>query len=361
MILSVDIDTSDTSDSLDWESMCLDELVNRLPVKTRSQEEEKAELSWLNASLLDYVVFNHFMDNEKICRAILNIALKTFKLKLGELNVVCERSIQGDSNIKDVVLDVVVEDDCHIFDFEMQGRIKLMPVERIRDYVNSLDKEQLKKGDAYTKLKKIFVIVISSQDPFGLGEPVYYVEKRAKSLKISKFKKDEFNIFDYVEKEFDLEYLKNNLPPIKNKILRTRKTKTNRKSVKYDDGIHLIFLNASAFDQIENDELRTFLAYIMGIHLTDCDFYHVINERFKRIKQVKELRLNYMTTYYRNYYTKLQNLQEGIEIGREEGIEIGIKKAILNMLENFTDEQISLAFNKDVQEIAQIRKQNSVK
>lgn len=370
--------------------MNLQELQAKLPPKIFNELREKSERDWKSVSLTHHIFFNNFMDNENMCHAIFKPILKNFNLNLKKLTVATEKSFEGKD--KGIRLDVVVEDEQNIINMEMQVKIKYMPPERIRYYLTSIDKDQLIKGQDYTELKNTFIIVVTPEDPFGLDEPVYIVDKNAKPFKIPKFEEGEFNLNDYTENDFDLEKAKKSYSnkEKQEKPIYTSSITEDKKTTKYDDGTYIIYLNASAYKKLENDELRAFLAYLMGEHLTEIDFFYVIHERVKKIRNNRKMEVSYMLSAIREYYRDLErrdNIIEEyrkelteeirdtiIEEYREEVEDTIIEKyrqkvtdenrkkevdMILNMIkDNLTDEIISNYTQIPIEEISKIREEH---
>ena len=95
-------------------------------------------------------------------------------------------------------MDIYVEDDENmVYDVEMQASKKRHLGRRFRFYQGSIDMNIIKKGRDFGKLKKSYIIFITTYDPFGRGWYIYPFDMLCKwdpSLSMntgSEFKLDE--------------------------------------------------------------------------------------------------------------------------------------------------------------------------
>ena len=79
--------------------------------------------------------------------------------------------------------------------------------------------EQLSKGKPYSSLKESWIVFFCTFDPFVLGLPVYVVEQVFKDTG----------------------------------------------GAKYDDGTHKVLYNCPAWDKCDDEQMRAFLKFIMGM------------------------------------------------------------------------------------------------
>lgn len=117
-------------------------------------------------TLADDFLFCKVMQNEKLCKELLEIILhvKIKRIVYTDTQKVLDNTIDE----KSVRMDVYVQDDKHtVYDIEMQtSDTKELP-KRSRYYHSCIDKSQISKGEKYNALRKTYVIFICTFDLFG--------------------------------------------------------------------------------------------------------------------------------------------------------------------------------------------------
>lgn len=348
------------SEEKSLDDMTLEELKQLVPAKELAEAEQLALEKWLNAPLSDNDVFINFCNNRNICRALVHILLKNFGVKIDKPNITYEKSANINFDSKDVKFDMYIEDDYVIIDMEMQVVIKLMNPKRLRTYQAVIDIEQIKKSGKYESLKDTYIVVICLDDPFGHNVPAYRIKKSPEPFDLDEFDVGEFDVLDYIDKDFNNSIFKN-LEEFDPKDLENYFKKMNRKHKKvkcteYVDDANIIFFNASLFYKVKNKELRTFLAFIVGFHFKDCEFYHIIKERFDITKINKKAKLSFMTSYYRELDREFL-MKEKLTKKLTKTI---TEEIVLNMIDlEQDDETISILTKMPVEEVARVRKENS--
>ena len=251
----------------------------------REKEAEYRKLTLTN----DFIFFR-VMQNEKLCKKLLEVILKV-KIKRIRYHEV-QKFFKKTYMSKGVKLDVYIEDDDNtVYDVEMQARtVKNLP-KRSRYYQGLIDVENTQKGTDYINLKKSYVIFICLNDVFDQEKPVYTFE---------------------------------------NICVEDGHTRLGDEAVK-------IFLNASAFDKAENDEIRAFLSYIHNEIPTD-GFTKELDEEVRLVRNSDRWRLSYMTLAMR--------YAEEREIGREEGREEGISSSIEKLAKHYMSENKELTYEE---------------
>ena len=147
---------------------------------------------------------------------------------------------------------------------------------RTRYYQGLLDTATLPKGKDYSKLKDTYIVFICTFDPFGLGLPVYTVEKVFKEARGKKQDGDE--------------------------------------EEKYDDGANAIFYNCPAWESCQDEKARALMKYV-DTQTAESELTHKIDEKIKDEKKTQRLRSEYMT-----YEMKLdERFAEGV---REKAIQV---------------------------------------
>lgn len=163
---------------------------------------------------------------------------------------------------KDAVLDVYAEDgDGRLINIEIQRRDTLDHARRTRYYSAMLDKSALDKGATYNELPDVYIIYISETDLWQAGDVVYPVNKTL-----------------------------------------------GRAALPYDDGNHVIFVNAAVDD---GSEIARLMQYFKTADPNDMS-QGALSQRVRYLKQEKG-----------GYETMCDAANEIFVMGREEGREEG--------------------------------------
>ena len=242
-------------------------------METRTHQEPRG------LSFSDDLMFKRVMEREDICRGVIERILSIPVGKVEYHNT--EQEIRGLPGGKTIRLDSYLVESCgRLFDVEMQvGLCPAFP-KRLRGYQSIMDAGTLKRGDDYDMLKESYLVFICLEGPFGVGLPMYTVER----------------------------------------------TCAEAPQIGFDCGAHWVVLNASAYDKVEgNDGLRSLLRYVKtGEVPTDDVFLVEIDEevgRNNRDKAVIGMMIDTMTMLKQE--ARVQGRAEGRAEGREEGREEG--------------------------------------
>lgn len=131
---------------------------------TRSE----ANKIWENLTIANNFIFQKVMRKKRLCKRLIEkiLHIKIRKIMFPET----EKGINVRRDSKSVRLDVYVEDDKGtLYDIEMQTTGYADPAElpkRTRYYQAMMDMDVLNKGEFYTKLRKTYIILICTFDPF---------------------------------------------------------------------------------------------------------------------------------------------------------------------------------------------------
>lgn len=234
-------------------------------------EQKRALVSQFN--LMDDTFFSVVLENKAACEYLLTVLLGKPIRVIENKTQYSIRNIENHS----IVLDALVEDDEHnIYDVEVQVGDNKDHERRIRYYRTAIDWSYLEKGRDYKLLPELYMIFISSFDPFDLNKTHYEVEHSVKGY----------------EKP-------------------------------YNDGVHILYYNTAADD--DGSKLAQLLQYLkksdagcdkFGALSQAVNYHKVINEGVDGMcKAVEE--------YAKSYY------KEEIETQRLEGERIGMEKGKL--------------------------------
>ena len=130
--------------------------------------EREALEAWNNLSIRDNFIFQRVMQNEKLCKWLLE---RILNVRIRDIHYPdTEKSIDLRLDSKAVRLDVYIEDDAGtVYNIEMQttkGRDGELP-RRTRYYQGMIDMDLLDKGVYYDDLRQTYIIFICTFDLFG--------------------------------------------------------------------------------------------------------------------------------------------------------------------------------------------------
>lgn len=244
---------------------------------------------------------SHPTEGEKFGRTLLSVLLQK---KIGKITIQSQSVFQGDNpDLRGVRLDVEIleksdkEGDsvvCSIYDVEMQNREeKYLPI-RSRFYQARIDSKNLESGEKnWAKLPELYVIIITSYDPFGYDYMRYTVRSRCVELP----------------------------------------------EMEYDDGLRYIYFYTKG-KRGGNQEIKALLNYLQQSvieNVTD-ENTQSIHDSVEKIKQSAEVRGKYMTIGDIMDYNKEIGREEGLAEGQAQGIILAMRamecsnKAIVNRL-----------------------------
>lgn len=222
-----------------------------------------------NLNLEDDFLFAKVMSDMEICRKVLEkiLGISIKKVEVAATQRTIDILLEG----KGVRLDVYVNDDKGtIYNAEMQrGRKRELP-KRSRYYQGSVDLDAISKGEAYTELRKTYIIFICTFDPFNEERHLY-------TFKNTCMESPDLLLGDETEK---------------------------------------IFLNTRGTKKDVDEELIELLSYIENTtdafaEAAKSPLIGEIHRKVIQVKQSKELEVEYLTLFQRD--------RENQEIGREEG------------------------------------------
>ena len=231
---------------------------------------------WEELTIADNFIFCKVMENERICRGVLETLLGIRVEHIDYLKT--ENPIENFYDSRGIRLDVYVKDSERIFNIEMQtGNYNDMLL-RARYYLSSSDVATTKRRTKFKDIRETYILFICKDDPFGEGIPRY--------TKISKF------------------------------------LETDR--ISYDDKSHNVFYNCSAWEKEEDPEIREVLKFIYGLK-PDSGIALEMDEAASLAKQKSDLEDEYM--YFSDILEdeKEEARAEGHALGHSEGHAEGLE------------------------------------
>ena len=129
---------------------------------------------WDHATLANNFIFYKVMRHHpQACKQLLELLLG---IKISQIEITNEETIEVDYDSKGIRLDVYVKDTTNLYDIELQiVNTKELP-ERARYYQGLMDLDTLKSGEKYKKLKNSHIIFICMDDIFNHNMPIYTFE-----------------------------------------------------------------------------------------------------------------------------------------------------------------------------------------
>ena len=258
----------------------------------------KKKLQELN--LLDNFLFEKMVTypglGEEFCKKLISIVLG---INLNKLKIVPQKVYPGaDTDLHGARLDVYIEEDGEdlsgtLFDFEPDqtdaaAKVKALP-QRVRLYHAMIDQECLKSGQDYENLKRAVIIMMTPYDPFGQDYMMYTIQNRCLELP----------------------------------------------DMPYDDGARTLFLYTKGTKGIPSQSLKEFLHYME--HSTEenaCnDTLKDIHRMVAKVKQDKEVSLEYMKVFEQQKLIYEQGIEQGIRQGVQQGGELNLIRLVCKKLE----------------------------
>ena len=243
-------------------------------------------------TISDDFMFCKVMEHEPICKEFLEML---FSAQIEKITYLSSQNIlTTNSGAKTVRLDVLVKDDIGTsYDIEMQVGNEYNIPKRMRYYQAVLDVAFLDKGYSYKALNNSVIIFVCLFDPIGNDRAVYTFE----------------NIC------------------------------IEDKTIPLHDGTKKIILNAKAFKETDNQELRGFLQYVTTGKATTA-YTGRIEQMIQTVKRNEQLR--------QEYHILPAALMDAMDEGEARGLAKGFRQAKLETAKNL------LHFGLSIENIAQV-------
>ena len=180
---------------------------------TISEEEAKRRVREMN--LIDAFLFDQVATREDTAEEFSRLLLKPILgREPGKLRVHVQKHLPGDYPQRhgarlDFLVQEYPEDGIEaelptdIYDYEPEKKEyeKTYLPKRVRFYRSMIDHLQLKSSVTYDKLPRVYIIFITSFDPFGLNRMVYTVKNRCMEAPEMEYDDGAENLFLYCEGE----------------------------------------------------------------------------------------------------------------------------------------------------------------
>ena len=248
---------------------------------------------WEDLTFSDNFIFCKVMENEKICRQMIEILLDIKVEKIEYIDT--EHTEDPFYETRGIRLDVYVKGTTEVYDVEMQNADYADLPLRARYYQSASDISTTPRRTKFKELKKTYIIFICKNDPFGAQLPLYTVKS-----------------------------IIHQAPQIS-----------------YNDKTHKIFYNSSAWNKVENRELRAVLKYIYE-NIPTTDFTQNIEENVEIAKAKPVFKDDYM--YFCDIVEdeKEKARDEALVEGRKEGLAEGAKNATIENARKLKAKNIDL-------------------
>ena len=136
--------------------------------------------------LMDDDFFSEALDGKiEAVEYILNTVLERDDIKVKSTKAQVEYK---SATKRSIILDIQAEDtDGKLMDIEIQRSDRGTGVKRARFHSSMIDRSLLCKGDEFEDLVDTYVIFITENDKFGMGIPLYHVERRITEMEYALF------------------------------------------------------------------------------------------------------------------------------------------------------------------------------
>ena len=203
---------------------------------------------WNSLTLANNFIFCKVLEeNPDVCKELLEMLLD---IKIDRIEQPkSEQTFKTDFDSRGIRLDVYVKDGTgRCFDIEIQTSNYMRLEKRARYYQGLMDVDSIQFGQEYSALKDSYVIFLCLGDAFGYRLPVYTFRYRAEE----------------------------------------------DKNILMNDGTVNIFFNATMYDKMQSENLRSFFKYLCGKN-SDDNFTDRLSALVKRVKMNAQWRHRYMT------------------------------------------------------------------
>ncbi|MCI5696590.1 MAG: Rpn family recombination-promoting nuclease/putative transposase [Spirochaetia bacterium] len=134
--------------------------------------------SWNELTITDDFIFCKVMQNEVLCKQMVEVLLN---IKIDKLQYIePQHSIIPDYASRSIRLDIYAKDSDRVYDIEIQTTDKRNLEKRARYYQSLMDIDQLEHNVDYNRLKDSYIIFICTFDPFKEDALTYTITQTIK-------------------------------------------------------------------------------------------------------------------------------------------------------------------------------------
>ncbi len=233
---------------------------------------------WEELTFADNFLFCKIMEDESICKQLLEILLPIKIERIEYLST--EKEFHPSYRGRSIRLDVFLKDSNRMFDIEIQtSGFKNLPL-RARFYQGAIDASTTKTRAKFSTLKESYVLFICKGDPFGNNIPVYTVKQ----------------------------------------------TFYEKPELLYDDRTHKVFYNCRAYEVADDKDLKGLMEFIQTNKAT-TNFSRTLEQNVKVAKQNTRWEEEYMyfSDVLEEEKERVRRLawKEGTAAGHAEGLAKG--------------------------------------
>ena len=272
---------------------------------------------WNSLTLANNFIFCKVLEeNPDVCKELLEMLLD---IKIDRIEQPkSEQTFKTDFDSRGIRLDVYVKDGTgRCFDIEIQTSNYMRLEKRARYYQGLMDVDSIQFGQEYSALKDSYVIFLCLGDAFGHRLPVYTFRYRAEE----------------------------------------------DKNILMNDGTVNIFFNATMYDKMQSENLRSFFKYLCGKN-SDDNFTDRLSALVERVKMNAQWRHRYMTIEQEiklqvEARTNERAKELAKDIAKDMAQDIANKKTLetaKNLLKiNISPEQIAMATGLSLEQVTSLK------
>ena len=260
---------------------------------------------WNSLTLANNFIFCKVLEeNPDVCKELLEMLLD---IKIDRIEQPkSEQTFKTDFDSRGIRLDVYVKDGTgRCFDIEIQTSSYMRLEKRARYYQGLMDVDSIQFGQEYSALKDSYVIFLCLGDAFGHRLPVYTFRYRAEE----------------------------------------------DKNILMNDGTVNIFFNATMYDKMQSENLRSFFRYLCGKNSED-NFTDRLSALVERVKMNAQWRHRYMTIEQEIKLQVEARTKERLNEKLNEKLDESKLEIAKNLLKiNISPEQIAMATGLSLEQV----------
>ena len=273
-------------------------------------EKEPTPLEkWNSLTLANNFIFCKVLEeNPDVCKELLEMLLD---IKIDRIEQPkSEQTFKTDFDSRGIRLDVYVKDGTgRCFDIEIQTSSYMRLEKRARYYQGLMDVDSIQFGQEYSALKDSYVIFLCLGDAFGHRLPVYTFRYRAEE----------------------------------------------DKNILMNDGTVNIFFNATMYDKMQSENLRSFFKYLCGKN-SDDNFTDRLSALVERVKMNAQWRHRYMTIEQEIKLQVEARTKERLNEKLNEKLDESKLEIAKNLLKiNISPEQIAMATGLSLEQVTSLK------